>query len=638
MHPRQWPVSRKLLAISVLGLLVAVAISASAWISSAQLATAGDDIDHLVAADQALRQLDLKQSDVQISQRDALLAANEADRKQAGDDFAANADEATKALAVLDGLTLSPQLEQSTTALKDEYTSWLQGVRTSLTELSALDPGTAKASQTLKDEVAQAKVSEQKALASRDLVAAELKASRSAQTATQNRMRWMIGIALAIGFALLLGISRWITVLITRPLTALAEAADKLSNGDTDFTVDTTGVDEGGQALASMDRVRLAIDAVIRDARALVSSATAGRLTERADATTHAGGYRDVIDGLNGTLNAVAAPLEDVTVVLRALEKGDLTKRVETSYPGDFQRLRDTVNGTLDQLSSTVADVIAGAEQLTTAAAQISGASQTLSQSAAEQAASVEETSASIEEMTASISSNSDNAKVTDGIASGAATGAKDGGAAVNETVEAMKDIAGKIAIIDDIAFQTNMLALNATIEAARAGEHGKGFAVVATEVGKLAERSQVAAAEIGELASGSVARSERAGTLLDELVPSITRTSELVQEIAAASAEQSAGVGQINRAMAQMSQVTAQTASSSEELAATAEEMSAQAASLQDLMSFFDLGRRGASPGRPAQSRAVVTSGGVPAQNRAADRPVPVASGGFDESKFDAF
>ena len=637
MHPRQWSVSKKLLAISVLGLVVAAAISASAWLSSSQLATAGDDIDHLVAADQALRQLDLKQSDIQISQRDTLLAATDADRQTAKEDYTANADEAAKALAVLDGLTLSPALEQSTTALKDGYTSWLKGVEASIASLSAMDPGTPKAAQALRDEVDQAKPSEQQILTGRDLVAAELRAARAAQNATQSRMRWMIGVALGIGVVLLLGISRWITVLITRPLTALAEAADRLSNGDTDFTVDTSGVDEGGRALASMDRVRQAIDAVIRDARALVSSATAGRLTERADATVHAGGYRDVIDGLNNTLNAVAAPLEDATVVLRALEKGDLTQRIETAYPGDFERLRNTVNGTLDQLATTVADVIAGAEQLTTAAGQISGASQSLSQSAAEQAASVEETSASIEEMTASISSNSDNAKVTDGIASGAATGAKDGGAAVQETVEAMKNIAAKIAIIDDIAFQTNMLALNATIEAARAGEHGKGFAVVATEVGKLAERSQVAAAEIGELASGSVARSERAGTLLDELVPSITRTSELVQEIAAASAEQSAGVGQINRAMAQMSQVTAQTASSSEELAATAEEMSAQAASLQSLMSFFDLGRRAATPSRPAQARAVVSSGGVPVQGRPAERAT-AAAGGFDESKFDAF
>jgi methyl-accepting chemotaxis protein len=156
------------------------------------------------------------------------------------------------------------------------------------------------------------------------------------------------------------------------------------------------------------------------------------------------------------------------------------------------------------------------------------------------------------------------------------------------------------------------MLALNATIEAARAGEHGKGFAVVATEVGKLAERSQIAAAEIGELASGSVRTAEQAGSLLDTIVPSIRRTSDLVQEIAAASAEQTAGVGQINNAMARMSQITAQNASSSEELAATAEEMTSQTAHLRQMMRFFSTGdgqrpsaRVPEQPYRPASAAA---------------------------------
>jgi methyl-accepting chemotaxis protein len=179
---------------------------------------------------------------------------------------------------------------------------------------------------------------------------------------------------------------------------------------------------------------------------------------------------------------------------------------------------------------------------------------------------------------------------VTDGMASKAAKEATEGGEAVKETVTAMKSIAGKIGIIDDIAYQTNLLALNAAIEAARAGEHGKGFAVVAAEVRKLAERSQVAAQEIGELAGGSVDMAERAGKLLDEMVPSINKTSDLVQEITAASEEQSAGVGQINTAMSQLNQITQQNASSSEELAATAEEMSSQAEQLQQAMSFFQL------------------------------------------------
>ena len=198
--------------------------------------------------------------------------------------------------------------------------------------------------------------------------------------------------------------------------------------------------------------------------------------------------------------------------------------------------------------------------------------------------------------MSASITQNSDNARVTDGMATKTTQEASQGGAAVSQTVLAMKKIAAKIGIVDDIAYQTNLLALNAAIEAARAGEHGKGFAVVAAEVRKLAERSQEAAKEIGELAGSSVTTAESAGKLLDQIVPSIQKTSELVQEIAAASAEQSESVVQIGGAMGQLSKATQQNASASEELAATSEELSGQAEQLQQSVAFFNLGGEAAT------------------------------------------
>jgi methyl-accepting chemotaxis protein len=250
--------------------------------------------------------------------------------------------------------------------------------------------------------------------------------------------------------------------------------------------------------------------------------------------------------------------------------------------------LLKVLNDMSESLHKMVTDVRSSADALSSASEEVSATAQSMSQASSEQAASVEETSASVEQMTASITQNSENAKVTDGMAVQVAKQAGAGGTAVEQTVEAMKQIAKRIGIIDDIAYQTNLLALNAAIEAARAGEHGKGFAVVAGEVRKLAERSQVAAREIGEMAGSSVAVAEKAGKLLAEMVPAIQKTSGLVQEIAAASEEQSSSVGQVNTSMTQLNQITQQNASSSEELAATAEEMSSQAENLQQLMGFF--------------------------------------------------
>ena len=268
-----------------------------------------------------------------------------------------------------------------------------------------------------------------------------------------------------------------------------------------------------------------------------------------------------------------------------------------------------------------------GANGLSNASTAVSATAQSLSQGNSEQAASVEEASAAVQQMSSSIKQNSENSKVTDGIASKAAKDAGEGGGAVGETVAAMKKIAGKISIIDDIAYQTNLLALNAAIEAARAGEHGKGFAVVAAEVRKLAERSQVAAQEIIELAGSSVALAEKAGKLLTDMVPSITKTSDLVQEITAASEEQSTSAGQINATMDQLNTVTQQNAASSEELASTAEEVNAQAEQLRQLMEYFKIGGQGRVEGPAAVKRP--QSGAQSAAAPLARRAAPMPAGG---------
>jgi methyl-accepting chemotaxis protein len=319
----------------------------------------------------------------------------------------------------------------------------------------------------------------------------------------------------------------------------------------------------------------------------------------------------------------ITGPVRRAAEAADRLAEGDLTMQLEVDGRDEVAQLMRAMSNMITRLSQVVTEVNGGAEALAGASEEVSATAQSLSQAASEQAAGVEETSASIEEMTASISQNTENAKITDGMATKAATEATEGGEAVRATVVAMKQIAQKIGIIDDIAYQTNLLALNAAIEAARAGEHGKGFAVVAAEVRKLAERSQVAAEEIANVASSSVELAEKAGRLLDTIVPNIRKTSDLVQEITAASEEQSSGVGQINAAVMQLNQTTQQNASSSEELAATAEEMSSQAEQLQRAMSFFRLAGTAASGARSHERVAASTLATASRSSRAAG-PAP--------------
>ncbi len=345
---------------------------------------------------------------------------------------------------------------------------------------------------------------------------------------------------------------------------------------------------------------------VEQEVAGIVQAAAQGDFSKRLATQGKEGFFATLSQGMNELIDTSEKGLTDVSDLLAAFAEGDLTRRITGDYQGLFGKVKDNANFTAENLTRVLGEVRGAADALTDAANQVSATASSLSQAASEQAASVEETSSQIDVMSASISHNSDNAKVTDTMATKASKEAAEGGAAVSQTVTAMQQIAAKIGIVDDIAYQTNLLALNAAIEAARAGEHGKGFAVVAAEVRKLAERSQEAAKEIGELATNSVMTAERAGKLLDAIVPSIQKTSELVQEISAASAEQSESTEQIGGAMGQLSKATQQNASASEQLAATSEELSGQAEQLQQSVAFFNTGEGAAAvPDRHAKRKA---------------------------------
>lgn len=384
-------------------------------------------------------------------------------------------------------------------------------------------------------------------------------------------------------------------------------------------------VDENGVRMGTILQWtdRTAEVAVEREVSEIVAAASVGDFTKRIDAGNKEGFFKILGESINGLLDTSLAGMNDVVRVLTALSQGQLSERVTNEYSGTFGQMKDACNTTIDALTMTITEVKSAVQMLSSASEQVNATAQSLSQAASEQAASVEETSASLEQMTASISQNTENAKVTDGMASKAATEATEGGDAVTKTVTAMKSIAQKISIIDDIAYQTNLLALNAAIEAARAGEHGKGFAVVAAEVRKLAERSQVAAQEIVSVAGNSVELAEKAGKLLEHMVPNIKKTSDLVQEITAASEEQSTGVKQINGAVTQLNKATQVNAASSEELAATAEEMSGQVQQLESAVGFFKLGA-------DDESASVVSMRAKPAHVGASHkRPLAVRTSG---------
>lgn len=411
----------------------------------------------------------------------------------------------------------------------------------------------------------------------------------------------------------------------------IAQGMQRIADGD--LSVETPVIDDRDEIGPALKRMVASLQVVADETVRLANEATEGRLDVRVDPARFSGVYRQIAQGLNDMLNAVAAPSNEIMSVMERVAGRDMSARMTGEYKGDFQRIKEAVNTAAANLDEALQQVAMAAEQVATASDQVQSGSQALAQGASEQASTLEEVSSSLQEMASMARQAASNAAEARNLAEAAnrsTSGATQTMAKLSEATEKIKassDATAKIVkTIDEIAFQTNLLALNAAVEAARAGEAGKGFAVVAEEVRNLAMRSAQAAKDTAELIEESVRNaedgigvSEEVTKVLAEIQERVSRAAEVMAEIAAAVEQHNQGISQVNTAVEQMNQVTQQVAANSEESAAAAEELAGQAQELESMVQEFRLSRE-LSAGKAKRRRS---EGRTAAQATAAKKPL---------------
>ncbi|MCL2064898.1 MAG: methyl-accepting chemotaxis protein [Candidatus Cloacimonetes bacterium] len=411
----------------------------------------------------------------------------------------------------------------------------------------------------------------------------------------------ILGLLVSITFAVI------ITKMITKPLTECVDIAQNIGSGYTDIKISVDSKDETGLLKSAMKNMVESIQKMYNDCVILSKAAQAGNMQKRINASNHENDFAKLVDGINGILDGVVYPMKETMEVMDRIAHKDLTARIVTKYPGDFEALTNNINLAAQTLEESLIQVDMAVEQISAASNEISSGSQTLAEATSEQASSLEEISSSLEEINSLTGNNADNAKSGLKLADLAVLAVDAGNEAMEKMNNAMEAIlkssqeTGKILKnIDEIAFQTNLLALNAAVEAAHAGDAGKGFAVVAEEVKNLALRSAEAAKNTNDLIDEATRNSEMGSRIVEQVTKSFmemkdqfNKVKSIVNEISASSDEQAHGVNQINTGVNEMNRVTQQNAANAEESASAAEELNSQAAELKGMVGSFNISKK---------------------------------------------